>query len=429
MAGLGDLFGTDDSEAQDYLKQALSQYQNLNVPTIASEQVNNLPQESVQGTVNPEQIQVDKQAPSAFNDISLDPATRAAQIQALSGYSDIANSGGLDANAKLGIQQAVNAANEQSQGDQGAIMKAAQAEGQGGGDFALTQRALASQGASNNAAMQGMQQAAEAEANREQALSQMGQLGGQINASDYNQAATKAGAQNTINATNQSAANAAHTNDVSNNLTGQQFNVTNAQGVNAANTAANQGNAYYNASLPQQQFNNELQKAGGAAGVNQQQAGVAQQSQQNAANATGQLLKGGLTLGATAMGGPIAGVMASGALPGPSNTNSQIASTNGYKNNAAMNNPIAGYSDGGMCGYAEGGEAHNHYLCMLMGGPVPGKAPVAGDSPKNDVVDAKLSPGEIVIKRSKAANPEEAAKEAKKISMESFTKGYKKGKR
>ena len=42
------------------------------------------------------------------------------------------------------------------------------------------------------------------------------------------------------------------------------------------------------------------------------------------------------------------------------------------------------------------------------GGKVPGKAQVSGDSPKNDTVNAKLSPGEIVIPRSKVDDPEKA---------------------
>lgn len=41
-----------------------------------------------------------------------------------------------------------------------------------------------------------------------------------------------------------------------------------------------------------------------------------------------------------------------------------------------------------------------HVLAMLKGGVVPGKAKVKGDSPKNDTVHAKLSPGEMVIPRS-----------------------------
>ena len=47
--------------------------------------------------------------------------------------------------------------------------------------------------------------------------------------------------------------------------------MSNAQGVNAANSTAQQNQAYYNAQLPQQQFNNELNKAGGIAGVSGQQ--------------------------------------------------------------------------------------------------------------------------------------------------------------
>lgn len=44
------------------------------------------------------------------------------------------------------------------------------------------------------------------------------------------------------------------------------------------------------------------------------------------------------------------------------------------------------------------------------GGTVPGKAKVDGDSPKNDTVDAKLSPDEIVVPRSKAKDPKKAEK-------------------
>jgi hypothetical protein len=50
------------------------------------------------------------------------------------------------------------------------------------------------------------------------------------------------------------------------------------------------------------------------------------------------------------------------------------------------------------------------------GGKVPGDAPVAGDSPKNDIVPAQLSPDEIVIPRSKAANPAKAAEFAAEVA-------------
>lgn len=44
-----------------------------------------------------------------------------------------------------------------------------------------------------------------------------------------------------------------------------------------------------------------------------------------------------------------------------------------------------------------------------MGKKVPGKASIPGDSLRNDKVPAMLSPGEIIVPRSKAKNPEDAA--------------------
>ena len=47
-------------------------------------------------------------------------------------------------------------------------------------------------------------------------------------------------------------------------------------------------------------------------------------------------------------------------------------------------------------------------MLASRGGTVPGKAKVSGDSFANDIVNAKLSPGEIVIPRSHAMNAEKA---------------------
>lgn len=429
MGLLDGIFDSSDSSSQDYLKQALAAYQNAAVPTVASETVNDLPMETVQGNVNAGPISVENQAPSAYNNIALDPATRAAQMAALGQYTDIANAGGLDANAKLAIQQATDAATQQAQGEQGAIMKSAQAMGQGGGDFALTQRALAAQGASNTAATTGMQAAAEAEANREAALNAMANIGGSINASDYGQAATKAGAQNTINATNQAATNAANTGNVTNAINTGEFNTNTAQGVNAANTAAGQNKVYYNANLPQQQFNNELAKAGGIAGVSNSQANTATTANGQNNAMLGSLLGAAGTIGGAAMGGPAGAVAGNAASKAITGGNSTPTGTNANKSNY-------GLAKGGYVCYADGGVAHDHAICMKLGGHVNGEAKVAGDSEENDTVPAMLSPGELVIPRSvpkDGAHMEEFAKNApvpgtdKKVDLTNFTSGYKRG--
>src|SRR5260221_8597139 len=418
MGFFDDITGSSDSGAQDYLKQALAAYQNVNVPTTEAGKIGELPMQTVQGTVTPQNIAVAEQAPSGYNNIALDPTTRAAQMNALQSYMDIANSGGLDAESKLALQEAIDAANTQSRGAQGAIQNSAQAMGQGGGDFALTQRAIEAQGASNNAARQGMQAAAMSEANREAALNAMAKLGGGVNAADWGKAAETARAGDVINATNTAAKNAANTGNVANQVQTGEFNVGNAQNVNAANTTAGQNKVYYNAGLPQQRFNNELAKASGVAGVSGNQASAANEAQKNNLAFTGSLLGTAGTVGATALGGPAAGVAANAATK---------------KTNAAHGG-VMGYSKGGYECYADGGVTHDHNICMKLGGHVGGKAHVAGDSEANDTVPAILSPGELVIPRSvpkDGAHMEEFARNApvhgtdKKIDLTGFTHGYK----
>lgn len=53
--------------------------------------------------------------------------------------------------------------------------------------------------------------------------------------------------------------------------------------------------------------------------------------------------------------------------------------------------------------------AHGAFVQALReGGKVPGRAKVKGDNPKNDTVPAMLSPGEVVVPRSKVNDPEKA---------------------
>lgn len=73
--------------------------------------------------------------------------------------------------------------------------------------------------------------------------------------------------------------------------------------------------------------------------------------------------------------------------------------------------------------YAKGGMAP--MSLMKQGGKVPGQAVVKGDSYKNDIVDAKLSPGEIVIPRSIVNHPNAPEMAAKFVrDTLSKKKGY-----
>jgi hypothetical protein len=73
---------------------------------------------------------------------------------------------------------------------------------------------------------------------------------------------------------------------------------------------------------------------------------------------------------------------------------------------AAGNANTAGQITGGLMN-AVGGAA-GKAVGAAHGGFIGGNAKVQGDSPQNDTVPAMLSPGEIVIPRSKAADPDKA---------------------
>ena len=211
------------------------------------------------------------------------------------------------------------------------------------------------------------------------------------------------------------------------------------------------------------------QQAAGQAAVQQaqQQMGYQQQlqnllgqqvgQQQNAVGLQGQLAttnQGQLLQSQSAANTANAGVAQANA-----NTNGKIAGgIFGGLGTIAGNlfpKTAGGLAEGGMAGqtgamatqkehYAQGGEVitPDHiadYFCsggyMSNGGMppipdatldyysdgkgpvVPGKAEVAGDSQKNDKIPAMLSPGEIVVPRTKAMDPAKAAAFASQVSM------------
>ena len=86
--------------------------------------------------------------------------------------------------------------------------------------------------------------------------------------------------------------------------------------------------------------------------------------------------------------------------------NQQTMAQNAAINAGVLGGIMSGVS-GGMAKTAGGGSP-TAAPPLAQGGKVPGKANVSGDSQENDVVPAMLSPGEIVIPRSKADDPEKA---------------------
>lgn len=206
-----------------------------------------------------------------------------------------------------------------------------------------------------------------------------------------------------------------------------------ASGINSLNQAnQNEQQTLVNAAT---QFNNQL--SGNQQNVNNVNAGIQNTLQGGqlsasagliggAGSAIAHLARGGM-VPSFSDGGRVRGYADGGNVNGPKSFAGNFF--NGFSNSANMNfsnNPGAQAVQKGFSTFGQGiGNAFANFLTpsmtpspdvgeqsspdqvmnsggkvMKKGGQVPGKAKVKGDSEKNDDVDAKLSPGEIVIPRS-----------------------------
>lgn len=186
-------------------------------------------------------------------------------------------------------------------------------------------------------------------------------------------------------------------------------------GNTAASQVANQAGATSN--LNQFTAGQEAQSLGQVNAQNQ--ANIAMQSNINSSNAgvQGQVASGQVNLipkvvGAIAGGGSSgAGAAAAGAAHG-----GKIEKDGSVSTPYSIHHVIAhltGKSDGGTIE----GETYAN-----AGKLVPGSASVTGDSPKNDTVHAMLSPGEIIVPRSHATDPDKAAAFVRAVVMKNMKK-------
>lgn len=385
MSLLDILTGGKSSEASDAERQALAAISQVQTPSAQALTLPELQKYAVSQNMTPAQMQAFLQANNAYAAENTDQTGTSAQKAALGQLADIANQGAKgNATEQAQQSQIQQDMGRTLAGQRGAIEQQAEARGVAPG---LLQAALSSQNAGMD--LQNANQAALAaqSGNYQTALNAMaqgGNLGQGLQGQQNTQANTVAGAQNAMqqfNAANQQNAGAANAGF---QQAANQYNTGMANQVGQQNTGLANERTRYNAQVPETVFNNQMQKATGVAGANQNIASNAT----NQGNQELGIYGGLLGAGATAFGGPAAGAAARGFGNGPPpgvNT-SQYAPP--------------GYAHGGVTGDCD----------MKSGGQVPGHANVPGDSPQNDTVHAKLSPGEVVLPRSMTqSHPEDIA--------------------
>ncbi len=312
-----------------------------------------------QGLISPEEAQAALVDKNAYEDISVDPTMRGAQMEALQGLQDVYHEGGLTSIDRARLQQIQDEQASVEKGQREAIMDNARRRGVSGSGMEIASQLMAQQGAADRSGRAGLETAAMAQQRALEAMMESGRMGGQIEDRDYQQKAAKAQAANAIaqfNASNTQQVNMANT--AAKNAA-QAANLGERQRIADTNTSQTNLNRARNADLIQTKFQNDMEKAKAVAGA-------ATNSAQAADNRQAQNMSfyGGLT----SLGG-----------------NMFSANEDRKLKEKAMQREY---------GYAKGGK-------------VPGTPNVEGDHSSNDTVPALLSPGELVVPRTQADEVEE----------------------
>lgn len=368
MSLLDILTGGKDADAERRLEEAQNRIAGVAVPNAAQLTLPQLQKLVVAGVMTPAQAEAALVKSNAYDKVAPGGQGLDAEIAALAKLSDIADSGGMDAEAKATLNDALSKARTQGQGERQYILDQMAARGIPTSLMGESAQ-LAEAGQEAEAASKaGVDAAGQAEQRALEALSESAGLGGQIQSEQFGEAAKKADAANAIaqwNAQNQTSINEAN---AARKQQASEINTANTQDVSNQNTGLANERTRYNAAIPQTVFNDELAKATGQAGVSKQQADQAM-----------------------AEGKQNAGIW-SGIIGGAAKAGDNYLEGQGIGDALAAGAPVP---------VAHGGE-----ITLDDGGAVPGEAEVPGDSFKNDKVHALLSPGEVVIPRSIAPHPD-----------------------
>ncbi|MBK7497363.1 MAG: hypothetical protein IPI28_18910 [Candidatus Omnitrophica bacterium] len=222
-----------------------------------------------QGLITPEEAQVALQDPSAMEAIVSDPSLKEAQMSALGGLQDVAESGGLDANAKARMNDIAKSEGIRERGAREAILGNAAQKGTSGSGLEFLSQLKNQQEGADRVSDRDTQVAADAESRALDALINSGNLAGNIRGQDFSEASKIAQAKDAINAFNTSNRNQTNMWNVGNRNDAQRMNLNSGQSIANANVDNRNKAQIQNKALPQQTFENKLTLARAKSGANE----------------------------------------------------------------------------------------------------------------------------------------------------------------
>lgn len=257
----------DINNAQNAATTGLDAFQGLDLGPDAG-RAYQFTNEQAAGSLTPEQLQNIALGPSAVSQIQEDPSLKAAQMSALNQLQSAGRTGFTPAD-QAAIAQLMSQTNTNTQGQNQAIAQKFASMGQAGSGTQLAQQLANAQQGSNTANSNALNLAGLASQNALSALSQSGNLGGQIRSQDFSNAVQKAAAADAVNKFNTQNQLANQGANVAANNAAQQANLANSQSIGNFNANLANQNQILQRQGEQQQFQRRLSQAQGESGAGQ----------------------------------------------------------------------------------------------------------------------------------------------------------------
>lgn len=216
-------------------------------------------------SLNPELESAVTLGPSAMEGVSTDPRLKQAQMNALNKLMEVGNEGGMTLEDRGRLNSINNEVNANLKGNQDAIMQNMATRGMAGGMSEMVARQNAAQAAANRASQQGFDVQAEAQKRALNAIMSAGDMGGNMQAQEFQQKSQVADAQDAISRFNAQNTQQVRNNNVNTKNQAQQWNAENVQNTANSNTGLNNQTQQYNSELAQRNFDNQMSKATGVA--------------------------------------------------------------------------------------------------------------------------------------------------------------------
>jgi hypothetical protein len=296
---LFDIFdGGNSKKASKQLKQALAQYEGIDIPDIEKQRLV-MEEYASAGLLTPEMEQAFLQAESEYNSVYADPRLKDAQLSALSKLQEITDNNGLTLQDQANLNKIQGQLRQQEKGQRDAIMQNMAQRGVQGSGLELAAQLSNTQATADRASDEGLNVAAQAQQRALEALMNQNQVAGNIRNQDFSEQSAKAQAQDAINRFNTANRQDVQQRNIAQQNQSKASNLQNKQNLLNQNTALRNQQQQYNKELEQQKYDNKLKLATGKSGGYQNLAQNYSNQSTNNMNFVGGLVSSGAMLAAS----------------------------------------------------------------------------------------------------------------------------------